>query len=130
MIRYILRRILMMIPVMLGVTLIVFTMMYITPGDPAQIILGDNATPEAVAKLRAEMGLDDPFLVRYFRFVKDLLRGDLGICYATKQPVFDRLIQTFPNTVKLAAFAVVVSTIMGLSLGIISAAKQYSLLTI
>ncbi|MFY9312086.1 MAG: ABC transporter permease [Tepidanaerobacteraceae bacterium] len=127
MIRYILRRILMMIPVMLGVTLIVFTMMYITPGDPAQIILGDNATPEAVAKLRAEMGLDDPFLVRYFRFVKDLLRGDLGICYATKQPVFDRLIQTFPNTVKLAAFAVVVSTIMGLSLGIISAAKQYSL---
>lgn len=127
MIRYILRRILMMIPVMLGVTLIVFTMMYITPGDPAEIILGDNATPEAVAQLRAEMGLDDPYLVRYVRFVSNLLRGDLGTCYATKQPVFDRLVQTFPNTVKLAAFAVVVSTIMGMSLGIISAAKQYSL---
>ncbi|NLZ51721.1 MAG: ABC transporter permease, partial [Thermoanaerobacteraceae bacterium] len=72
MIRYILRRILMMIPVMLGVTLIVFTMMYITPGDPAEIILGDNATPEAVAQLRAEIGLDDPYLVRYVRFISNL----------------------------------------------------------
>lgn len=126
MIKYILRRILMMIPVMLGVTIIVFTMMYITPGDPAEIILEDGATPEAVAELREEMGLDDPYLVRYFRFVSDLLHGDLGTCYATGQPVFDRLVQTFPNTMKLAALAVLVSTTLGLLMGIISAAKQYS----
>ncbi len=126
MIKYILRRILMMIPVMLGVTIIVFTMMYITPGDPAEIILEDGATPEAVAELREEMGLDDPYLVRYFRFVSDLLHGDLGTCYAIGQPVFDRLVQTFPNTMKLAALAVLVSTTLGLLMGIISAAKQYS----
>jgi peptide/nickel transport system permease protein len=116
----------MMIPVMLGVMLIVFTMMYITPGDPAEIILGDAATPETVAELRDKMGLDDPYLVRFARFILNLMHGDLGTCYATGQPVFDRLVQTFPNTMKLAALAVVVSTTMGLSLGIISAAKQYS----
>ncbi len=127
MIKYILRRILMMIPVMLGVMLIVFTMMYITPGDPAEIILGDAATPETVAELRDEMGLDDPYIVRFVRFILDLLRGDLGTCYATRQPVFDRLVQTFPNTIKLAALAVVVSTTLGLTMGIISAAKQYSI---
>lgn len=126
MIKYILRRILMMIPVMLGVTLLVFTMMYITPGDPAQIMLGDAATPEGVAELREELGLDDPFLIRYGRFVWDLLHGDLGICYATRQPVSDRLAQTFPNTMQLAGLAVVVSTIMGMLLGIVSAAKQNS----
>lgn len=127
MIKYILRRILMMIPVMLGVTLVVFTLMYITPGDPAEIMLGDSATIEAVAELRHELGLDDPFLVRYARFVWNLLHGDLGICYATGQPVFDRLTQTFPNSFKLAGLAVVVSTVLGMLLGVISAAKQNSI---
>lgn len=127
MIKYILRRILMMIPVMLGVTLVVFTLMYITPGDPAEIMLGDSATIEAVAELRRELGLDDPFPVRYARFVWNLLHGDLGICYATGQPVFDRLAQTFPNSFKLAGLAVVVSTALGMLLGVISAAKQNSI---
>ena len=125
--KYIAQRLLMMIPVMLGVTLIVYTLLYITPGDPVDIILGDDATPEAAEKLREELGLNAGYVERFFIYVKKLLQGDLGICYATKQPVATRIAQTFPNSLKLAGWSMLIATALGLFLGIISAVKQYSL---
>ncbi len=76
--KYVLRRLLLLIPVLLGVSLLVFTIMSLTPGDPAQLILGENAPKEAILKLREEMGLNDPFLVQYFRYVGKAVVGDFG----------------------------------------------------
>ena len=84
MLKFILKRLLIMIPVLLGVTFIVFSMMYITDGDPARMILGDLATDEEVEALREDMGLNDPFFTRYFNYLGDLLHGDLGTSYSTR----------------------------------------------
>lgn len=102
MLKYICRRLLMMIPVMLGVVLVVFTLLYMTPGDPVDSLLGDSATPETAAQLREELGLNGSYLERFVRYTGNLLKGDMGICYATKQPVASRIAQTFPNSLKLA----------------------------
>lgn len=88
MIRYILKRFLLVIPVLLGATLLVFTIMEFTPGDPAKLILGNEATEEDITNLREEMGLNDPFVVRYVRFVTNMLKGDLGISYRNKPGCF------------------------------------------
>ena len=123
MLRYILNRLLMMIPVLLGVAFVVFTLMYITPGDPAKIILGESATEEAVTALREEMGLNDSFVVRFARYIGDIIfRFDFGISYVTGLGVWGELISKFPATFKLAALSGVVSVIIG----VISAIKQYS----
>ena len=125
--KYIFRRIVMMIPVLLGVSLIVFTLMYITPGDPAALILGDGAPPEAIAKLHEEMGLDDGYIIRFGRFLRDaVIHQDLGTCYQTKQPVLERIAEMFPNTLKLAALSVTIAVVLGMVMGIISAVYQYS----
>ena len=126
MLKYIARRLLMMIPVMLGVIIIVFTLLYITPGDPVDSLLGDDATPEMAAELREELGLNGGYFERLGRYVTGLLHGDLGIDYATKEPVMDRILQTFPNSLKLAGCSVILALVLGLTLGIISAVKQYS----
>lgn len=126
--RYIFRRLLLLLPVMLGVSFIVFTMMYFTPGDPAKIILGEQASAEDIARLTEELGLDDPFLVRYVRYVKDaVIHQDIGRSYTTNRPVAEEIITRFPATLKLAAAAVLVAVLMGIPIGIISATKQYSL---
>ncbi|WP_069649789.1 nickel ABC transporter permease [Caloranaerobacter ferrireducens] len=125
--KYILRRLLLLIPVILGVTFIVFSIMYLTPGDPAQIILGESAPPEKVAQLREEMGLNDPFIVQYFRFVKNGLKGDFGRSYSTRRPVFSEIFARFPATLKLTIAGVLVAIIIGIPVGIISATRQYSL---
>lgn len=117
----------MLIPVILGVTFLVFTIMYFTPGDPAQIILGETAPQESVDKLRTEMGLDDPFFVQYFNFVKNAVKGDFGISYKTKKPVFDEIFARFPATLKLTVAGLVIAVIIGIPIGIISATKQYSI---
>ena len=103
MLKYLFRRLLMMIPVMLGVIVIVFTLLYITPGDPVDSILGDDATPEAAAELREELGLNGTYVERLGKYVVNVAHGDLGICYATKQPVAARIAQAFPNSLKLAS---------------------------
>lgn len=126
--KYILRRLLYLIPVILGVTFIVFTIMYFTPGDPAQIILGETARDEDLAKLREEMGLNDNFFVQYFRFVKDGVRGDFGRSYATKKPVADEIFSRFPATLKLTIAGMVVAVVIAIPIGIISATKQYSIM--
>lgn len=116
-----------MIPVLLGVSLIVFTLMYITPGDPAKVILGDMATPDDIAALRDELGLDDPFWTRYVNYIKGIvLHGDLGDSYATRKPVLGELLSRFPVTLRLASSGVLVALIIGIPAGIIASTKQYS----
>ena len=125
--RYILKRILYMIPVLLGVTIIVFTLMYISPGSPAAVMLGTEATPEGIAQLEEEMGLNDPYLVRLGRYILGVVtKFDLGDSYRTKSPVRDEVFKRLGVTLKLAAISMVIGTILGMILGIISAVKQYS----
>lgn len=127
--KFITKRLLMMIPVLIGVSFAIFTLMYFAPGDPADIILGDQATRADKAMFRKEHGLDAPFVVQYFRYMKGIVtRGDLGTSYVTKQPVTREILQRFPTTCKLAAFSIVIAVIIGVSAGIISATRQYSLL--
>lgn len=127
MIRYILKRILMMIPVLFGVAFVIFTMLYFTPGDPAVQILGEGAAPEAIAALREELGLNAPFVVRFFNYIKDLVwYGDLGISYSTNRPVIDEILSRFPTTLELAALSVLIATFIGVFCGIIAAVRQYS----
>ena len=126
--KYVLRRLLLLIPVLLGVSLLVFTIMSLTPGDPAQLILGENAPKEAIFKLREEMGLNDPFLVQYFRFVGKALLGDFGRSYTTGREVFGEIFSRFPNTLTLAVIGIIISVCIGIPVGIISATRQYSFL--
>jgi len=124
---YIFKRNIMLLPVLLGVTLFVFSIISLTPGDVADMILGQNATPETVATLRADMGLDDPLIVQYGRYIGKLLRGDMGVSYATGKPVIGEIMSRFPNTLKLAFFSIMVSIIISIPVGIISAIRQYSI---
>jgi peptide/nickel transport system permease protein len=118
----------MLIPVLLGVTFIVFTLMYITPGDPVRLILGESAPEEAVQELREEMGLNKPFIVQYVNYMKKLiLHQDLGSSYVTRRPVMQEIISAFPSTLKLAASSVLFAIILGIPIGIISAVKKYSI---
>ncbi|GHV38393.1 peptide ABC transporter permease [Synergistales bacterium] len=127
MLSYIFKRILMIIPVMLGVTFIIFTIMNLTPGDPAMMILGEGAKPAEYEALRAEMGLNDPFLVRYARYVWDAARGDFGQSYRTKIPVFQEIAVRFPYTLYMATFSTIIAVILGLPIGVLSAVKQYTI---
>ena len=128
MLRYIMKRFLMMIPVILGITFIIFAIMNFTPGDPAKLILGEEATAEDVAKLRTELGLDDPFLVRFARYVINAVQGDFGTSYRNRQPVFNEIFDRFPTTFKVAFFGILIAVFIGVPIGILSAVKQYSII--
>ncbi|WP_432661899.1 ABC transporter permease [Wukongibacter baidiensis] len=126
--KYILKRIALLLPVIIGVTFVVFTMLHFTPGDPARMALGEQAPQEAVDKLREDMGLNDPFLVQFGRYVyKAVVHQDLGRSYITKRSVVGEIMNVFPTTLKLAALSMVVAIIIGIPFGIISAIKQYSI---
>lgn len=116
-----------MLPILFGITVIVFTLMYITPGDPAYAILGENATPEQIAQIHEELGLNDPYLVRLGRYFMDIFRLDFGTSYKTGQPVFDEIMARYPNTLKLALLSTGLGILIGVTCGIISAVKQYSI---
>jgi peptide/nickel transport system permease protein len=124
--KYVLRRLLLLIPVIIGVTFIVYTIMFLTPGDPAQIMLGESAQDYQVEQLREEMGLNDPFIIQYLRFLKNAIKGDFGRSYFTKKPVFDEVFSRFPATLKLTIAGIIVAVAIGIPVGIISATKQYS----
>lgn len=127
MLRYIIRRILFLIPVLLGVAFCVFTLLYLTPGDPARIVLGDLATDEAIKEFRDKEGLNDPYLVQFGNYVyKAVFKGDIGRSYSSKRPVMTEILTAFPYTLKLAAFAMIIAIIIGIPCGIVSAIKQYS----
>jgi len=126
MIKYIFKRILLMVPVLLGVSFIVFGIMSFTPGDPATAILGTSATKEQIEKLNDELGMNDPFLVRYVRYVKDAVSGDFGTSYRTKKPVFDEIFSRFGVTFQIGVLSICLAILIGVPIGIISAVKQYS----
>lgn len=128
MIRYIFRRVLFLIPVLIGVAFCVFTLLYLTPGDPARMVLGDMATEQAVQEFREKEGLNDPFWIRFGNYLyKAVFEGDLGRSYSSRRPVLQELLAAFPATLKLSAFAMLIAILIGLPCGIISAIKQYSL---
>lgn len=126
--KFVLKRLLQLIPVIIGVTFIVFFIMNLAPGDPAAIILGDQATAEALAMKREELGLNDPLLIRYFNYMKNLLRGDMGTSYKNNIPVWNQVIDRLPNTAILAVAGIFIALLFGIPIGILSAKKQYSLL--
>ena len=125
--KYVLKRFLFLIPIMIGVSFIVFGLLYLTPGDPARNALGPNASEQAVQELREDMGLNDPFLVQYGRYVKNIVtKGDLGQSYITRVPVVNEIFSRAPATVRLAFFSILLAVIIGIPIGIVSAVKQYS----
>jgi len=125
--KYILKRLMMMIPVMLGVTFLVFFIISLTPGDVASMILGNGATEESIIELREEMGLNDPTIVQYANYMKNLLTGDMGESYSTGKTVYSEIAQRFPNTIKLTITAIFLSIIISIPIGVISATRQYSI---
>ncbi len=129
MLKYILKRFLALIPVLIGVSFFIFSLLALTPGDPASLVLGPDADEAAIKIFRTEQRLDDPFLVRYGRFVcKAVFEGDMGRSYSTRRPVAGEIATVFPTTVRLAFLAVLVAMVVGIPFGIISAVKQYSIL--
>jgi len=123
--RYIFKRILMMIPVLLGVLFLVFTMNEISPGDPAAMIAGDAASVEVVEQIREDLGLNKPLPVRFFNYTKNLvLHGDLGTSYKTKRPVLDEVMDRLPTTILLSLASAAFAVLLSIPIGIISAIKQ------
>ena len=127
MLKFIGKRLLMLIPVLIGVSLIVFTLMQLSPGDPAMIILGAQAAPEDIAILRESMGLNDPLIVQFFRFLLGMFTLDFGTSYKDGMPVLTKLLEALPYTAELTFCAVLLALIIGIPAGIISATKQYSI---
>ena len=122
---YILRRVLALIPVLLGLTVIVFAIMALIPGDPATAILGSFATPENVEKLNRDLGLDRPFIQRYLIWLGNLVHGDLGRSYSLNRPVLDEVLERFSATLILSGAALILCTIWGVLIGIWTAARQF-----
>jgi peptide/nickel transport system permease protein len=122
--RYIIKRILWLFPILLGVTFIVFTILYLSPGDAASLILGEQATPEALDALREQLGLNDPFIVQFFRYAADVfLRFDLGRSYVNNRVVLNEILIRLPNTIRLAAMSITFAALAGIPLGVIAAKK-------
>lgn len=127
MLKYIIKRLLLMIPVILGITVLIFTIMHFAPGDTARIIAGNNASPEQLEAVRESLGLNDPFLVQLGRYMKDLfLHFDLGTSAITGIPVAKEIMNRFPYTLTIALLCTILSLVIGLPLGIIAATNQYS----
>ncbi|MGD8333391.1 MAG: ABC transporter permease, partial [Desulfobacterales bacterium] len=127
MIAYIIRRIFVLIPTLLGVSILVFLMLHLTPGDPAELLMGERASEEALQEIREHLGLDKPLYEQYGRFLKQLMQGDLGETIWTRQKVWIEVKQRFPATIELSIVALLISCFAGMILGIISATKQYSI---
>ena len=125
MLGYLIRRLLMLFPVLLGISIIVFFIIALIPGDPAQAILGAYATPENLARLRNEMGLDKTVVERYFIWLGDLLQGDFGRSYSLDRPVIDEVLERLWPTLLLAGTSLILCSIFGLLIGVITAVKQY-----
>ena len=122
--KFIIKRLLMLIPVLFGVTLLVFVILNSAPGDPAKVILGEQATPEQITELRTQMGLDDPLLLQYGRYITNLVTGNMGTSYKTKGPVSSEVFNRFPNTIQLTVAAMLISISAAIPLGVIAAVKQ------
>lgn len=127
MIRYIVKRILLMIPVIIGVTWLIFTIMYFTPGDPAQIILGSEVSTEVLEAKREELGLNKSYVERFAEYAKDVyFHLDFGESYMNGKPVIEDILQRFPYTLRVASASVCLALLIGIPLGVIAAVNQYS----
>ena len=127
MLRYIIRRLFALIPVILVLTFIVFTILSMTPGDATTIILGSDYTPELGAKLKVQLGLDQPMIVQYFHYIWNLMHGDFGMSYVTRAPVLDQLSVRLANTAWIVVSAMVLCVSIGIPIGIRSATKPNSI---
>jgi peptide/nickel transport system permease protein len=112
--------------VIVGVSVIVFLLMHVLPGDVAQLLLGDKATPQSLARLRAQLGLNQPVWVQYTRFATDALRGDFGISLQTNHPAFDDVLTAFPVTAQLTLASLSIATLVGVPLGVAAALRPNS----
>jgi peptide/nickel transport system permease protein len=119
--RYLVRRILLTVPVLLGVATLVFSLIHLVPGDPAQAMLGDGASPQDIAELRKSLGLDEPLLDQYVTFLRHAVTGDLGRSFRTGQPVTTMILERLPATAELAIAAMVVAIALAIPLGVIAA---------
>ncbi|GHG96216.1 peptide ABC transporter permease [Pseudodonghicola xiamenensis] len=126
MLMFAIRRILVSIPVLIGITAILFVMLNVIPGDPVALLMKEHASPEVIARVTAQMHLDDPLWTRYFRFLSGALQGDLGTSIKLNRSVTSLIMKAFPNTLYLAACAAVVSWIIGIPAGILSAVRRDS----
>ncbi|MFJ7645937.1 nickel ABC transporter permease [Lysinibacillus sp. NPDC097279] len=127
---FILKRIAQIIPVTLGVTLVVFLIMQMIPGDPALILAGEGASNETVEELRENLGLNKPLYVQYGEYINNLLHGDMGNSLKNKQPVFEEITARLPITIELAIYSILITIVLGLIAGIISAIRPYSILDV
>ncbi|WP_174614240.1 ABC transporter permease [Virgibacillus ihumii] len=126
MLQYIVKRIFMLIPVLLGVSILTFSLIHLIPGDPAKSMLGNKATEAQLEALRAELGLNDPYVVQYGRFLGDILQGDLGQSIQSKEDIAIQLMHKLPATIELTIFAMILAVVVGVTAGVIAAVKQYS----
>jgi peptide/nickel transport system permease protein len=122
---YILKRLLSMIPVLFGLSVIVFLVMAMIPGDPATAILGAYATPENVARINSDLGLDKPLVQQYFIWIGNVLQGDFGRSFALNRPVLDEVLERFQATLVLAGVSLVLCSVIGLVAGVVSAVRQF-----
>ena len=121
MFRFLIRRLILTIPVVLGVATLVFSLIHLVPGDPAQAMLGESASPADMVELRARLGLDRPLIVQYGRFLKGLVRGDLGTSLRTNQPVADAIAERMPATFELGMAAMLIAVVFAVPLGVMAA---------
>lgn len=127
MFQYIVKRILWLFPILLGVSFIVFTIMYLSPGDPVTMVLGEGATPEQYEAMRVQMGLDRSFIEQFFHYIKNVVvEFDLGRSYVSGRVVMDEILVRLPNTIKLSVWSVLFASLIGIPLGVISASRPYS----
>ena len=127
MFQYIIRRLVQTIPVIIGVTILVFSLMHLIPGDPAQIIAGEAAPKEQVERLREKLGLNEPLHVQYMKYMGNILQGDLGDSVRSNRPVANEIKHRFWITVELAFYSTALSVFLGLIAGIVSAVRHYTL---
>lgn len=127
MFQYIVKRILWLFPILLGVSFIVFTIMYLSPGDPVTMVLGEGATPQQYEAMRVQMGLDRSFIEQFFHYIKNVVvEFDLGRSYVSGRVVMDEILVRLPNTIKLSVWSVLFASLIGIPLGVISASRPYS----
>ncbi|CAM3375344.1 ABC transporter permease [Aeromicrobium ponti] len=127
MLMFILRRVFQTIPVIIGVTFVVFFIMQLVPGDPAVLLAGEGASKETIEAIREQLGLNQPLYIQYFEYLTNVFRGDLGVSLKNSQPVLDEILVRLPITIELAFFSIIITIVLGMAAGIISAVKPYSL---
>lgn len=127
MMMFILRRLMQTIPVVIGVTFVVFFIMQLVPGDPAVLLAGEGASKETIESIREQLGLNRPLLVQYFDYLISVFRGDFGVSLKNSQPVLDEILVRLPITIELAIFSIIITIVLGMTAGIISAIKPYSI---